>query len=184
MLPGKDDERTAGQRRADALVELCRRGPGGKQADGAGPRPQLVIHATMATLRGEPGAPAGRLESGATVPAATVQRHACDATVTSISGLMEFDHEVTQADRKIPPATRRALAARDQHCVFNTCDRLPAWCDGHHLIWWTRGGPTALKNLALVCRHHHRMVHEEGWTLERGQDGRWVAKPLARARSA
>src|SRR5207245_1344329 len=41
------------------------------------------------------------------------------------------------------------------------------WCDGHHLVWWTRGGATALPNLALLCRPHHRMVHEEGWSLRR-----------------
>jgi hypothetical protein len=79
----------------------------------------------------------------------------------------------------IPSATRRALVARDRDCVFNGCHAPAAWCDGHHLTWWTRGGPTKLTNLALVCREHHRMVHEGGWTLAR-KDGRWIASSPGR----
>jgi len=180
MMPARDDDRTPGQRRADALVELCRRGPGGRKSDGAGPRAQLVITASVDTLAGVPGAPAARLESGATIPSATVQRLACDSAITGITGFGELHHEVSRASRSIPAATRRALAARDLHCVFNSCDRSPVWCDGHHLVFWTDGGETALPNLALVCRPHHRKLHEEGWTLQRHKDGRWVATPPAR----
>src|SRR5438067_7865980 len=179
MLPGKEDDRTPGQRRADALIEVCRR-PGKASTDGAGPRPQLIITASVDSLAGIPGAPAARLESGAMVPSATVQRLACDSAITRITGIGEFDNEVSHASRSIPAATRRALAARDQHCVFAGCDRLPVWCDGHHLVFWTHGGPTALPNLALVCRPHHRKVHEEGWSLERRKDGRWGAIPPPR----
>ena len=179
MMPSKEDDRTPGQRRADALVEICRR-PGKLSSDGAGPRPQLIITANVDTLAGIPGAPAARLNSGAMIPSATVQRLACDAAITRITGIGEFDNEVSHASRSIPAATRRALAARDQHCVFAGCDRLPVWCDGHHLVFWTHGGPTALPNLALVCRPHHRKVHEEGWSLERRKDGRWAAIPPPR----
>ncbi|TME19868.1 MAG: DUF222 domain-containing protein, partial [Chloroflexi bacterium] len=98
MLPGKDDDRTPGQRRADALVEICRR-PGKLSSDGAGPRPQLIITASVDTLAGIPGAPAARLDSGAMIPSATVQRLACDAAITRITGLGEFDQEVTHASR-------------------------------------------------------------------------------------
>src|SRR5256884_7041264 len=73
MKPIKDDDRTHGQRCADALVEFCRQGSGSKR-DGSGPRPQLIIRATVETLAGIPGAPAGELEGGGTVPAETVQR--------------------------------------------------------------------------------------------------------------
>ena len=194
MKPIKDDERSYGQRSADALVELGRRGARGRrptdggERDGAGPRPQLIIRASLDTLAGLPGAPAGDLEGGGTVPAETVQRHACDSAITRITGQSELEQERGQVSRTIPPSTRRALESRDRHCVFSGCDRPPIWCDGHHLIWWTRGGPTKLTNLALVCRIHHRMVHEGGWTLERRQDGRFVAKPprqvAASARSA
>jgi len=179
MLPGKEDDRTPGQRRADALIEVCRQ-RGRPSADGAGPRPQLIITASVDTLAGIPGAPAARLDSGAMVPSATVQRLACDSAITRVTALGELDQEVSRASRSIPAATRRALAARDRHCVFAGCDRSPVWCDGHHLVFWTHGGPTTLPNLALVCRPHHRKVHEEGWTLERRKDGRWGAIPPPR----
>jgi hypothetical protein len=178
MTPMKEDERSFGQRQHDALIELCRQRGSGKR-DGAGPRPQLIIRASVDTLAGSPGAPAGELDGGGTVPAATVQRYACDTAIIRITGRGELEHELTHATRTIPPSTRRALEARDQHCVFEGCDRRLNWCDGHHLVWWIKGGPTTLSNLALLCRPHHRMVHEEGWTLER-QDGRFRAIPPKR----
>jgi hypothetical protein len=178
MKPTKDDERSHGQRQHDALIELCRQRAGGKR-DGAGPRPQLIIRASLDTLAGIPGAPAGELDGGGTVPAATVQRYACDTAITRLTGRGELEHELNHATRTIPPSTRRALEARDGHCVFEGCDRPLNWCDGHHLVWWIKGGPTSLPNLALLCRPHHRMVHEEGWTLER-KDGRFKATPPSR----
>jgi len=179
MKPIKDDTRSYGQRSADALVELGRQGSGSKR-NGAGPRPQLIIRASMDTLAGMQGAPAGELESGGTVPAETVQRYACDSAIIRITGQGELDHELNHAGRTIPASTRRALESRDRHCVFPGCTRPPIWCDGHHLVWWTRGGATALPNLALMCRPHHRMVHEEGWRLDRRKDGRFTAIPPPR----
>ena len=194
--PTKNDTRTPDKRLADALVERCRsRAAGGRPAgpeaghpDGAGPRPQLIITANLDTLAGIEGAPAGQLEWGGTVPAETVRRLACDSAITRITGLGELEHEITHAARSIPPATRRALVARDHHCVFPGCDRPAPWCDGHHLIHWADDGPTKLDNLGLVCGPHHRKVHEEGWKLRRENDGRWIATPpkltvIARART-
>jgi hypothetical protein len=178
MKPIKDDERSYGQRQHDALIELCLQRSGSRR-DGAGSRPQLIIRASLDTLAGIPGAPAGELEGGGTVPAATVQRIACDTALSHITGRGELEHELNHASRTIPASTRRALEARDQHCVFPGCDRPLSWCDGHHLVWWIKGGATELPNLALLCRHHHRMVHEEGWTLER-RDGRFKATPPPR----
>jgi hypothetical protein len=179
MKPVKDDVRSYGQRSVDALMELCRQGSGNKR-DGSGPRPQLIIRASVDTLAGIPGAPAGELEGGGTVPAETVQRYACDTALSQITGRNELDHELNHASRTLPAPTRRALEARDRHCVFPGCTRPVNWCDGHHLVWWTRGGATGLPNLALMCRPHHRMVHEEGWNLERTKDGNWKARPPLR----
>jgi hypothetical protein len=179
MKPIKDDTRNFGQRNADALMELCRHGSGSKR-DGAGPRPQLIIRASLDTLAGTTGAPAGELGGGGTVPAETVQRYACDSAIVRITGQGELEHELNHASRTLPASTRRALESRDRHCVFPGCSRPLIWCDGHHLVWWTRGGQTALPNLALLCRPHHRMVHEEGWKLERTKDGGWKARPPVR----
>jgi hypothetical protein len=189
MKPVKDDARNYGQRSVDALVELARHGGSGGKRDGAGARPQLIIRASVDTLAGTKGAPAGELEGGGTVPAETVQRYACDSAISRITGKGELEHELNHASRTLPASTRRALEARDRHCVFPGCTRPLTWCDGHHIVWWTRGGETALPNLALLCRPHHRMVHEEGWILERTKESHWKAKPPlhrvpANARSA
>ncbi|HYU62750.1 MAG TPA: DUF222 domain-containing protein, partial [Verrucomicrobiae bacterium] len=90
MKPVKDDDRSYGQRNADALVELGRQGSGSKR-DGAGPRPQLIIRASLDTLAGTRGAPAGELEGGGTVPAETVQRYACDSAISRITGQGELE---------------------------------------------------------------------------------------------
>jgi uncharacterized protein DUF222 len=178
--PTINDERTPGQRRADALVDLCRRPlDGRKLGDSGGQRPHLVIRVSAETLAGHTGAPAAELETVGPIPAETAQRHACDASTSWMLARGELDTETSHASQTIPPATRRALVARDRAGVFNGCHKPAVWCDGHHLTWWTRGGPTKLTNLALVCREHHRMLHEGGWTLTRA-DGRWVARPPGR----
>jgi hypothetical protein len=85
--------------------------------------------------------------------------------------------EVGRATRVIQPAQRAALAVRDSGCVFPGCDRPLGWCEAHHLHHWLHGGPTDLSNLALLCRAHHRAVHEGGWQLTRGPNGQFTASP-------
>jgi hypothetical protein len=85
--------------------------------------------------------------------------------------------DVGRAGRVVTPAQPSALAVRDGGCVFPACARPLAWCEGHHLVSWLDGGPTDLDNLALLCRQHHRAVHEGGWRLTRGPDGRLTADP-------
>jgi Domain of unknown function (DUF222) len=90
--------------------------------------------------------------------------------------------DVGRATRVVSPAQRAALAVRDGGCVVPGCDRPLAWCDAHHLWHWIDGGPTDLWNLALVCRAHHRQVHEGGWHLARSPDGRFTAAAGRRTR--
>src|SRR3989442_7714644 len=111
MKPVKDDDRSYGQRSADALVELGRQGSGGKR-DGAGPRPQLIIRASLDTLAGTKGAPAGELEGGGTVPAATGQSHACDSAISPLTRQGELQHELYHARPTLPGPTRRPLPSR------------------------------------------------------------------------
>jgi hypothetical protein len=82
-----------------------------------------------------------------------------------------------RSTRVVSPAQRSALAVRDGGCVFPGCSRPLSWCEAHHVWHWLDGGPTDLDNLALLCRAHHRAVHEEGWRLIRGPDGRFTATP-------
>jgi Domain of unknown function (DUF222)/HNH endonuclease len=94
-----------------------------------------------------------------------------------LGGAVSPPLEVGRASRVITPAQRSALAVRDGGCGFPDCDRPLAWCEGHHLVSWLDGGPTDLDNLALLCRAHHRAIHEGGWQLTRGPDGRFTATP-------
>ena len=73
--------------------------------------------------------------------------------------------EVGRATRVVSAAQRAALAVRDGGCRFPGCDRPPAWCEAHHLRHWLHGGATDLANLVLLCRAHHRAVHEGGQHL-------------------
>ena len=98
---------------------------------------------------------------GLRVSAATAQRLACDAgrvVMTHGSGGEVLD--VGRKTRTIPPALRRALAARDRRCRFPGCTARR--CDAHHVRHWAHGGATRLDNLIHLCRRHHRAVHEGG----------------------
>jgi HNH endonuclease len=90
--------------------------------------------------------------------------------------------EAGRATRVVTPAQRTALTVRDGGCRFPSRDRPVAWCDGHHLRHWLHGGPTDLGNLVLLCRGHHRAVHEGGWRLHRHPDGTITATPPHRRR--
>jgi HNH endonuclease len=85
--------------------------------------------------------------------------------------------ELGRATRVVSAAQRAALALRDGGCVFPGCARPLAWCDAHHLRHWLHGGATDLANLALLCRAHHRAVHEGGWRLHRHPDGGFTTTP-------
>lgn len=102
----------------------------------------------------------------------------------SLGGAARQPLEVGRATRVVQPAQRAALAVRDGGCVFPGCTRPLAWCDAHHLWHWVDGGPTDLANLALLCRARHRQVHEGGWHLARGPDGRFTARPPHRRHRA
>jgi hypothetical protein len=91
--------------------------------------------------------------------------------------------DVGRSTRVVQPAQRAALAVRDRGGVFPGCARPLAWCDAHHLWHWVDGGPTDLAKLALLCRVH-RTVHEGGWQLIRGPDGRFCATPPDRRHRA
>lgn len=180
----KHDERTSGQRTHDALIDVCKRAmDSGRLPDRGGQRPHLIITTSPDALAGLPGQPAGHISGTAGVPAETIRRYACDTAITRITGAAELAAEVSKASRTTPPAVRRALKARDKGCVFPGCDRPPEWTDAHHLKHWIDGGPTTLDNLALLCRRHHRLVHEGGWRLFR-RDQRWSAVGPPHARSA
>ncbi|HET7420468.1 MAG TPA: DUF222 domain-containing protein [Candidatus Dormibacteraeota bacterium] len=159
---GAHDDRTLDKRNADALVELA---SGGKPAG-------VQITATLETLQGLPGAAAGEMDRSAPVSSATTQRLACDATITRV--LLSQDSlvvDVGRSKRVVDGALRTALTVRDKHCQWPECERPASWCDGHHLVHWINGGETNLENCMLLCKRHHRMVHEGGWQIVKTDEG-------------
>jgi hypothetical protein len=162
-------------RRADALVEVCRRG-GAVGPDGRPhrrTRPQVVVTIDHDNLVGQVGL--GDLAVGGSVSATAVRRLACDADI--IAAAFATDPELLdlgRAARLVSPAQRLALTLRDRGCAFPGCDRPAHWCDAHHIKHWTDDGPTDLDNLVLLCSAHHHLVHEGGWALRRDADGALV----------
>ena len=165
------DERTFGQRRADALVEVCRLALNtGELPANGGDRPQLALTMRFADLREQTG-PA-TLDTGDRLTATQARRLACDAhLLPAVLGTHGQVLDVGQSRRLITGALRRALVLRDGGCAFPGCDRPPRWTDGHHIRSWLDGGPTSLDNSVLLCRHHHRLIHHSTWTVRLAPDG-------------
>jgi hypothetical protein len=155
--PAEGDNRSTPARRADVLLDIL---------NGASDRPNLIVHVSAATLaRREPGI--SETGNGTFLTADEIKRLACDANLTRVV----FDPEsqpldVGRTKRLVTPALRAAVCARDLRCVFPGCDRPSNWCDVHHLTHWADGGDTSVANLVLLCRHHHVLIHEGGWTIK------------------
>ena len=58
-----------------------------------------------------------------------------------------------------------ALAAMYATCAHPHCTVPVTQCKAHHIVWYSRQGPTLLDNLLPVCEHHHHLLHEGGWTI-------------------
>jgi hypothetical protein len=110
---------------------------------------------------------------GLELPAHTVRRLACDAElIPTALGTRSEVLDVGRTRRLVTPATWTALVVRDRHCTFPTCTRPPVMCHAHHLTHWADGGTTSLDNLALLCGHHHRTIHNTPWEIRLNPDDR------------
>ena len=172
------DERDTAQRRADGLVALA-----GVAMDqsllpiSGGSKPTLNVLTTLETLQGmkrssstPPDAPRGTgalIDStGGVLGSVAAQRLACDATISRV--LLDPEGipvQLGRAQRLFSPHQRKLLALRDAGCRFPGCGLPPAFTDAHHLHPWQAGGATDLPNGLLVCRWHHRHLHERGWQV-------------------
>ncbi|MDQ1464963.1 MAG: hypothetical protein QOC73_1904 [Actinomycetota bacterium] len=257
--PAADDERTAAQRRADALVDLARIGlDHAELPDVGGERPHVLVVSTPASLRGDLGAPASELSRVGSIGTETARRLSCDSILTRViatepnrllraqpehpagfdpaqlfrpprdrslrvpsdqllighkperppgpephglARLTDYRSEVSlppyeqrmtkllldalppqlrgpcqpldvgRSERLATPAMRKALMIRDGGCAAPGCHCPPGRLEAHHILHWIDGGVTAVWNLVLLCRRHHRFVHEQGWQITLYPDG-------------
>jgi hypothetical protein len=139
---------------------------------GRADRYQVVVHVDAEALVEFSEEGDSMLEGVRRVPAGTSRRVACDAgRVVMTHGSDGSVLDVGRKTRTVPPAIRRALDHRDGGCRFPGCGL--RFCDAHHIKHWADGGHTRLDNLVLLCRRHHRAVHEEGFRVEmvKGAEG-------------
>jgi Domain of unknown function (DUF222) len=176
---GHGDDRCLERRQADAVVELATHAlDAGQVPQHASQRPHLQVTTSLETLQGLPGSPAADMEFSLPISSKTVERLACDASVTRVLfGPGSVVVDVGRATRVVSAPTRRLLNARDQHCRWPGCERTASWSAAHQVVHWTQGGETDLSNLLLLCHRHHWMVHEGGWKLARSDDDRLLALP-------
>lgn len=164
---------TAGQRMADALVEISRRAMAATDAAASGAtvvpaRPLVGVTMDIddyRTIR-------ARLQDGTPLPEATARRLLCDAAIFRVltrGGSVPID--LGRATREPSEAQRRAAGALWPTCTHPTCDRPFAWCELHHIIHWADGGPTDLDNLIPLCVRHHHLHHAGAFTIARQGDG-------------
>ncbi|MFG1836840.1 DUF222 domain-containing protein [Micromonospora sp. NPDC049175] len=168
---GPDDTRCAGQRRHDALADVCRLAlRTGELPDSGGDHAQIVVTTGYDELTRQLGV--GALDTGPRLTPDTVRRLACDAAILpAVLGGTGQVLDVGRQRRLITGPLRRALVLRDRGCAFPGCDRPPRWCDAHHIHHWADGGTTTLTNAVLLCGHHHRHLHHNDWTVRLAGDG-------------
>ena len=132
-------------------------------------RTQLIVHVDAATLA-EDAFGRSVLEAGPGISPETVRRLGCDASLRALIKRGKRALCLGRRTRSISPALNLALKERDRACCFPGCAN-HRWVDAHHIVHWAKGGPTDLDNLVLLCRRHHRLVHEGGFTVERTAAG-------------
>ena len=164
-LAANEDPEPIAARRADALTQIAETYMNNSKNSGStADRYQVVVH--VGAERNDP-----HLDNGPHVTAVTSKRIACDCSRTVIQEDENGEPlNIGRRSRTIPPPMRRALKARDGGCRFPGCTN-HKFVDGHHIIHWADGGETSLKNLVLLCRHHHHLVHEGGFDCKRSKDG-------------
>jgi hypothetical protein len=172
------DERTLGQIALDTFVELIRIGTEVDPGRLLGARRHAVrVLVTDRDLRERRG-PAFIQDQTEAISIATAERHICDTGIVPIHFTDDGEPLRLGLTRRLFSSKQRdALAARDGGCRFPKCERPASWCEAHHRIPWDDDGPTDVSNGILLCRHHHMLVHDNHWAIERDPVHGFVAIP-------
>jgi hypothetical protein len=160
---------------ADALALIAEgmlaKGPDGRSA---GERAQVVVHVDETALSGDEDGPRRcELDDGAPISPETARRLSCDCSRATMVDTEDGPQEASRRKRTVPAHMRRELSARDGGCRFPGCTHR-RWVDNHHIQHWSKGGETVPENMVQLCRRHHRLVHEGGFTVERVEGDEFI----------
>jgi hypothetical protein len=164
-----DGETPWDHRLCDGFLELINSAAPGSTSRATTASPYTVVaHVALTSLveeSGEQTSLAGELEHVGLIDGETVKRIACDATI-AIGVDDDVGHTMYEGRaRRFPSETqRREVMRRDRHCRFPGCTNM-TFTNVHHIVPWKPGGRTDLPNLVLLCKHHHGVVHRNGWTM-------------------
>jgi hypothetical protein len=173
------DPRTNEQLAHDALVDMVRIAAAADPGRIFGTRkPAVRVHVNAQDLQRRQGA--GHLEGHTiAVSIATVERLACTDGYVPVIFTPDGPIDVGRRQRLFTERQRIALAATWGGCAHPDCDRPPSWTEAHHATEWEHGGPTNLANGVLLCRFHHLLTHNMGWSIRPPDrpDGKWLMHP-------
>jgi hypothetical protein len=159
------------QRLGRALSELLEHLPVDKFPQHGASSPTVVVNMTLEQLHGESGE--ATVDTGTVISASQARRLACNAGL--IPAVLDGRSKILDlglARRLYDRYQRIALALRDGGCVFPGCDRTARWCEAHHIVAWSEGGPTDIANGCLLCCFHHHLIHQGEWAVVMAADGK------------
>lgn len=178
-MPAKTDPESFATRQADALERVAESFLAGSSGDNSGGDRYLInIHTEPEVLQGDGEGTESECEERSNVSAETSRRMSCDCSAVHWHATENGEPlSIGRKSRTIPPAIRRALQRRDGGCRFPGCS-CKRFVDAHHIHHWADGGETSMNNLVLLCRRHHRVVHEGGFGVHKEPDGEiWFSYP-------
>lgn len=175
------------QRQADALISLCDSATKTRPEPGLGTA-RVLVKLDYQQLHDQ-AAGAGLIGADQPISASDLRRLCCDAElIPAVLGGTSDVLDIGRERRLVTPAIRNALTLRDGGCAFPGCDIRPESCEAHHIQPWWHGGATALRNLVLLCHHHHGVIEpdrdtrRDQWSVHIGDDGAPVFTPPVRLR--
>jgi hypothetical protein len=159
-----DDPKSISERQAEAMVEIMRQYlDTHEQPKGRRNRPHVSVIVGLDHLA---NGGVGYTSDGAVIDHSIVTMLSCDAnlhrvTVDATGAVLDYG----RATREISDDLFAALSIRDRGCRWENCDRKPKHTEAHHIEHWTKGGPTTMGNLVLLCSKHHTLIHKGEWAI-------------------
>jgi hypothetical protein len=168
----------------DALLDACRRlQTTDLLPESHGATPRLTLTMELQDLKNLAGIATS--ETGEQLSTSAIRRICCDShVIPAVLGTNSEVLDIGRTQRLVTAAIWKALLARDQHCRFPNCTRPPMMCHAHHIQHWIEGGETSLGNMILLCGHHHRLIHNEPWTIRRQSPAEFTFEPPPGTRRA